>query len=402
MYLQKHSKGYIHSIYGSHESLLYTNSNIDRLILTLDLTASTLTFVNKAQVLKDLGNLSEDQFLDIALLSGSELTPSFPPFVLGGWRAVFDAVKGFKSGVAAITPFLNDPAVRELGYPDLFVRARCAIKFSFVLTAEEGRCTPLPLSLSPSNPAHHHHPHAPHSQHQSIVTAGEIPNDLHDIFSHRLPDEVYFQISRGLVSPQLIGWLTSGMIVEQPPLDNGESTEFRRFIQEVITEGNTSPRCTALALVSSVLSQSFWGKKQVVRFWVSSYFLIHRWAMSLRTLFYFILFWSVGPNQLAYYYFNTPSSTSPPNTRQIGRPVPHNDKQTLALIDRCVGWHVPCLIVEEELRRQNVSPRPLSLSLSPNGAWNLNRCVVSLGPVVDDRFRALPGSGVGRAICRSN
>jgi hypothetical protein len=51
-------------------------------------------------------------------------------------------------------------------------------------------------------------------------------------------------------------WLTSGQIVEGPPLDNGETTEYKRFVKEVVTDGQTGPRATALALVSCRLSYS--------------------------------------------------------------------------------------------------------------------------------------------------
>ena len=251
IYLQKHPKGYIHSVYASAEALLFTNQ-LDKLILAIDLPNSTMSFVTKQAVLKDLG-VSEEQFLDVGLLAGSDLLSPFPPLAGGGWKAAVDAVKGCKTGIAVINTFANDLVSREMFYSDAFMRSRCAVKYSLVLTAEEGKCTPLPLAL-PSGP----------SPSGSAVTAADIPSDLHEIFSHRLPDEVYFHICRGLISPQLVGWLSSGLIVEQPPLDNGESTEYRRFIKEVITEGSTAPRCTALGLISSSLNKH-WPKQPVVR-----------------------------------------------------------------------------------------------------------------------------------------
>lgn len=201
----------------------------------------------------DLG-VTEDQFLDIGLLAGSDFTPTFHPLAPGGWKAVVDAVKNYKTGIGAVLAFPSDGPSKEVYYTELFMRTRCAIKFSLVLTAEEGKCVPLPLALTSGAGA---------SPSQPVVTAADVPSDLHDIFSHRLPDEVYFHICRGLISPQLVGWLSSGMIIEQPPLDNGESTEYRRFIKEVITEGSTAPRCTALGLISSSLNK-YWPKTNVV------------------------------------------------------------------------------------------------------------------------------------------
>ncbi|KAL7412309.1 temperature dependent protein affecting M2 dsRNA replication-domain-containing protein [Mrakia frigida] len=337
IYLQKHPKGYIHSVYASSEALLYTNQ-LDKLILAIDLPNSTMSFVTKPSILKDLG-LTEDQFLDVGLLAGSDFTPTFHPLAQGGWKAVVETVKGYKTGIGAINAFPGDGPSKEMYYSDLFMRTRCAIKFSLVLTAEEGRCTPLPLALTSSSSGSGAQP-------QPIQTAADVPSDLHDIFSHRLPDEVYFHICRGLISPQLVGWLSSGMIIEQPPLDNGESTEYRRFIKEVITEGSTAPRCTALGLISSSLNK-YWPKTNVV----TSFELELTSSPSF-------------PSQAAFYYFDAPPVNNPRQPPFSGHHVPHSGTQTSSLIDRCLTWHVPCIVVEDELRRQNSSTIDFALCLT--------------------------------------
>ena len=124
------------------------------------------------------------------------------------------------------------------------MRARLAVKFSLILTTS-GSCIPWPLVIQPPQP----------------VTAADVPGDLDEIFSLRLPDEVYFQICKGLISPQVIGWLTSGMIVESQPL--ADSADYRRFIKDVITDGHTAPRCTTLALLTHAL-QTQWKQRRVV------------------------------------------------------------------------------------------------------------------------------------------
>jgi len=171
---------------------------------------------------------------------------------------------------------------------------------------------PLPLA-SPSSPHGHsnHHPHHP--------TAGDIPSDLHEIFTHRLPDEIYFYLSRGLIGPQALVWLTSGQVIENPPLDNGETNEYRRFIKEVVTEGLTGPRATSLALVSSV-AHNFWTKRAVS----------------------------------AHFWFDQGSQQ---------KPILHNAPQTVQLAERVSSWNVPYAIVEEELRRQNSSTIDFALCL---------------------------------------
>jgi hypothetical protein len=209
------------------------------------------------------------------------------------------------------------------------------IKYSLILSVE-GTVQPLPLAIPSPNPPHgaNHHSHHP--------TAADIPADLHEIFTHRLPDEIYFYLSRGLLSPQPLVWLASGQIIEHPPLDNGETNEYRRFIKEVITEGQTGPRATTLALISSV-AHNFWAIRKVSgAFWFEH--------------------------------------SAPPANKY----VLHTSPQTAQLAERVVGWHVPYSIVEEELRGQNVRGRIIiGLEISP--------LIRSYLTVVDYRLRALLG-----------
>ncbi|KAG2358973.1 temperature dependent protein affecting M2 dsRNA replication-domain-containing protein [Suillus spraguei] len=281
IYMQRHPKSYIHAIFGPTDTLLYPG--VDKLITSLDLTSATpsFSFVSKRTILNDLG-LSEDQFLDVGILVGFEHSPPFPPTVHEqALKATVDMVKYYKSGHAAVSAFAEHPAVKSMQYPD--------------------HVTPLPLAIT--TPAHGpNHPHHP--------TAADIPSDLHEIFTHRLPDEIYFYLSRGLLGPQALVWLTSGQIVEPPPLDNG-------------------PRATALALISSV-SHQFWNNRKVTgNFW-----------------------------------FESPA----PHGQKF---VQHNSPQTVQLAERVAGWNVSYAIVEEELRRQNSSTIDFALCLGATATEKL-------------------------------
>lgn len=305
LYLQRHPKSYIHAIYGPTDALLYPG--IDKLVTSIDLASSvpTFTHVSKRSILNDLA-VSEDQFLDVGILLGFDHSPPFPPTLHDqALKATVDMVKYYKSGYAAVSAFAESPQVKQMQYNEQYARARSMIKYSLVLSSE-GSVIPLPLA-SP-NPASHshqnnHHPHHP--------TAADIPSDLHDIFTHRLPDEIYFYLSRGLMGPQALVWLTSGQVIEYPPLDNGETNEYRRFVKEVITDGSTGPRATSLALISSV-AHNFWSKRSVVgQFWFEN--------------------------------------------QQPQKPILHNSQATVQLAERVAGWRVPYATIEDELRRQNVS-----------------------------------------------
>ena len=238
----KHPKGYIHAVYSSTESLLWP---IDRLITQIDWAGlSTFTYIDKQRVLADL-SMSPDQFLDMCILAGSGLSRSFPPFATDfSLKAIIDLLRQYKSGIAVCQTWRQDSQVKAHAYVDTFMRARLAVKYSLVLTVE-GNCMPLPLVIQPTPP----------------VTPADVPADFDEIFSLRLPDELYYHICRALISAQVVGWLTSGMIVETQPL--ADSPEYRRFIKDVITQGHTAPRCTTLALLTDALHPQ-WKQRRVV------------------------------------------------------------------------------------------------------------------------------------------
>lgn len=306
IYLQRHPKSYIHAIFGPTETLLYPG--VDKLITSVDLSTSspTFTYMSKRAILPDLG-LTEEQFLDTGILAGCDHSPPFIPIAAETTlKATVDMVKYYKTGHLTVSAFAEHPGVKHFGYIEHFARTRSMIKFSLIITSE-GTVQPLPVAVpnvSSNGPPHQ-------------ITASDVPSDLHEIFTNRLPDEVYFYLSRGLLSPQPLIWLTSGQILEPPPLDNGETNEYRRFVKEVVTDGQTGPRATAIALISNV-ANSFWSSRRVA----------------------------------GYFWFDPPmNAQNGPNNHKF---INHNSPQTSQLADRVSGWLVPYGLVEEELRRQNV------------------------------------------------
>ncbi|KIY44975.1 XPG I-region protein [Fistulina hepatica ATCC 64428] len=311
VYLQRHPKAYIHAIYGPTDTLLYPAT--DKLITSIDLSSpanATFSFISKRSIIAE-SSINEEQYLDIGILMGHEFSPPFPPAVHEqGLKMIVDLVKYYKTGHTVVTAFAEHPQVKQMNYMEYFARIRSMVKFSLVFTSE-GTVVPLPVATSTN---HSHHP--------------EIPADLHDIFTNRLPDEVFFYLSRGLLGPQALIWLTTGQIVESPPLDNGETTEYKRFIKEVITEGQTGPRATALALLGSVL-HSFWTTRKVTG-----------------------VFW-----------FENPSHNP--------KVVQHTSSQTAQLAERVASWNVTTTIVEDELRRQNSATIDFALCLGATASERL-------------------------------
>jgi len=249
--------------------------------------------------LTDLG-ITEDQLLDVGILAGFQHSFAFPPIAHdSALKSVLEMVKYYKTGFSTVSVYVDHPGVKAMNYLDHFARTRTMMKFSLIFSSD-GAVVPLQFTMQT-----HNHSFSP----------ADVPSDFHEVYTHRLPDEAYFYLSRGLLGPQVLDWLTSGYIHEPPPLDNGDTTEYKRFVKEVITEGQTGPRATALALISSVL-HTFWATRRVQGcFWFESHV--------------------TGSNK----NFNN---------------VSHTSRETAALAERVSGWNVPYVVVEEELRRQNV------------------------------------------------
>lgn len=365
--MERHSKSYIHSMFGSTDTFLF--DRVDKVILSLDLHGSstsltgaggggTFTYASKVEMMKSL-RCNEDEFLDMGLLLGFEYCPTFPPLLDGtivnpspqpstsnvngstpssssnvpNPRQVLDMIRQYRSGFTACAAHAEHAICAKLGYVDAFCRARCMIKFCLVTSAEEGRVLPLPLStpLPPSLSAPGVNgttpPTASNTPGAPILTAGDIPIDLHDIFSHRLPDEVFLHLSRGLLSSTILNYLTSGVVIEPSPLDDGDTEEWKSFIRYTITESPQAPRCVALALMASSLN-GFWSSRKMN----------------------------------AHYHFDQGNTS---------HPIAHESSSTLALIKRVHSWNVGLFFVEEELRRQSSSTIDIALCLGATGRGDL-------------------------------
>lgn len=301
-YLERHERAYVHSIYGADELFMF--DGLDRIILDIDFQNQTISFASKAAILDSMG-LTSDQFLDLCILAGFDGSPTFPAIDPQGFhlRSVVEVLKQRGTGANAVLAHQNFAPVRETNYAETFARSRAMIKYSLVLVAHEGRVLPLPLVTPPPAPLGSN----AHLQPPQILTTADVPVDLGEIFSSHLPDEVYYQVFRGLISPSVIAPLATGHVIEQAPLC-GSSPEYERFIKS-LTETPQSPRCVALALVSNVL-HPLWHKKAVT------------------ALYYF------APGQEF--------------------PIPHGAPQTQAFIETVSKWNVNARHIEEELRRQAV------------------------------------------------
>ncbi|KAK0551471.1 hypothetical protein OC846_002000 [Tilletia horrida] len=349
-----------------------------------------------------------------AAATAPDAASSKPPGISGpggspNLKQIADIVRHYRSGFTVCVVFAEHPLVKSTEYTEQFCRARCMIKFSLVLHAEEGRVLPLPVATPPpplpavssassgslnvtsnasapaagqagaatgnapapnqpnatSNPAtagmvapgvNGMTPAVPGSASTllgsnagpPILTAADVPKDLNEIFTYRLPDEVFLHLGRGMVSPTIFTYLTAGHIHEPAPLDNGETQEYKTFVRETITEHAQSPRCVAIALACSAL-HPFWHQRKVV----ATY-----WFHKANTN-------QNNQQQQSQQQQQQQQGAGQPPALQYAREftVPHESKTTQELISRVKAWNVPVTLIEEELRRQNSSTIDIALCL---------------------------------------
>ncbi|TPX49988.1 hypothetical protein SeLEV6574_g01139 [Synchytrium endobioticum] len=244
-YLQQLSipdRPWISAIHSTTEILLY---DVDSVITQIDFDRGIFTYVNKQNVLHDLGVYS-DQFLDICLIAGFDWVWTFPPLNVQPPEA-FQFITAVKfvtqapGGVyAALAPYKNSPTVIKRNYIDEFMRARCAVKYHMVLTET--------ATVEPMNKE-------------------AAPGDMDLCIGPRLPDEIYFYMSQGLISPTVLNAITSGYYLEHHPLDNGETNEYRTFLE---SEDIVELRAQALGLLTWGLHKQYQSKRVATLHWYDS------------------------------------------------------------------------------------------------------------------------------------
>jgi hypothetical protein len=231
VYLEK--KGYIDAVCGNTELFLF---DIEKVIVNFNLSAGQFAFVSKSRLRSDT-QLSNDQFIDAILLSGCSFCRTFPPLENPAQQSgsiFLDAVamvKRFRSVGNAITSHPD----QQTGYLDKFRKARAAIKHHVILR-EDGKVEQMELH--------------------------ESPNDVHEFIGERLPEELYFYLSRGMVGPQVMDMITTGEFIQSAPLDNNESEEFKKFLDVL-----NVMRTESVSLLA----------KSLHRYWVNREVKVYNW-----------------------------------------------------------------------------------------------------------------------------
>jgi hypothetical protein len=184
--------------------------------------------------------LPPDTFVDACLLAGSALLPTFPQLDArkpNKIRAAAEMIRTMGgSGNAVIQHYSEDPQVRAMDYLTRFRKVRMAIKHHVVIAAD-GTVEPLEIE--------------------------QAPNDVHVFMGQRLPEELYFYLTRGIIGPRVLNWRTTGEILEWPPLDNGDSEQYQSLVRDQLITIKT----TTIALLSFSLHRFYQHNNINMRCW---------------------------------------------------------------------------------------------------------------------------------------
>lgn len=218
--------------------------DLDKLVTRIETEPAQFHWLTKRTCQEELGRLSDDQFLDFCLLLGSPFLRSFPlfenPAFPGKSPAIRDALPMFNAaGRSALTlcaQFEDDRRIQEIEYTDRYKRAFMVVKHH-VYMGIDGRVGPLEPETTSS--------------------------DLHELIGQRLPEELYFYLSKGILGADVPNYLTSGEVRIALPLGAEDTDVFRHLVGDTLAPIQTQ----SISLLANSLHRFYQTKVIQIRPW---------------------------------------------------------------------------------------------------------------------------------------
>ena len=209
VYLEQSPSQFIDAVLGSSELFCF---GIDKVITRISPETSQFTWIKRQDCLDELGNVPVPTFVDILLLAGSNILPQFPPI---SNLAVYPKGPSIRlltellasCGGSGARLCATDPVskLQDMdAYFDRYKRALTIVRHHVVITAE-GDVGPL--------------------------NKERAPDDTHLCIGVRLPEELYMYLSRGMVRPRVLNWLTTGTVLITQPLAGGDSEVYQDLVK---------------------------------------------------------------------------------------------------------------------------------------------------------------------------
>lgn len=214
---------------GSTECFLF---DVEKIILDVNLKSSTFTWLKKSECQNFLDKAPKDLFRDVQLLLGSSFLPTFP--LLGrnpaGRVTVREALVMLNSAgrnvMQLCQQYQEDPQVKLLQYADRYKKAIMTIRHHVVLE-KDGKIAPM-----------------------DFIRA---PGDVHEFIGQRLPEELFFYISKGMMGSQIPNWLATSEVTLSLPAGAQDSEPYRRLVVEQLNP----IRATTLKLITESMHRYY-------------------------------------------------------------------------------------------------------------------------------------------------
>lgn len=216
--------------------------DIDKIILDVNLKGSTFTWLKKSECQNYLDKAPKDLFRDVQLLLGSSFLPMFP--ILGrnpsGKINVRDALVMLNTAgrnvMQLCQQYQEDPQVKLLQYADRYKKAMMTIRHHVVLE-KDGKIAPM-----------------------DFVHA---PGDVHEFIGQRLPEELFFYISKGMMGSQIPNWLATSEVTLSLPAGAQDSESYRRLVVDQLNP----IRATTLKLITESMHRYYQSRTIKLRPW---------------------------------------------------------------------------------------------------------------------------------------
>ena len=240
MYYEKHPSQFIDAVYAPSEIFCF---GIDKIITALRPDTSSFLWIDRRDCLKELNNISSHTFVDALMLSGSSLLPVFPPledptvYRKGfSFRDVTELIESTGGSVARLcAQYPAIPSIKD-AYLDQYKKAATRVEHHVVMTAEGD---------------------------VEIMNKENAPDDVHECIGLRLPEELYLYLSRGMLRPRVLNWLTSGRIVIAQPLTGGDGKNY----QELVKTQLEPLRRQALKLLTEPIHRYYQSRDMTTTLW---------------------------------------------------------------------------------------------------------------------------------------
>jgi hypothetical protein len=237
-------------VMGSLELLLYPITTA--LITKIDFEQGFFYGVNRGKLLEALA-VSEDVFVDALLMTGTSFLPTFPALRDPSTVAVQpfnikDAVNMYrasnKSTIELCTIWSDLLQKEEPDWLDRYRKAKLAVKHKIHVTVDKK------------------------SFNATVVVDNwdTLTGDNHEYIGLQLPQELYHYLIHGGIGKRIMNWLVYLNMLVPPPLDGGESEEYR----QLITKQLVPIRAQTIALYSSRMHRAFQHKDYSMVFWFDS------------------------------------------------------------------------------------------------------------------------------------